>query len=341
LLTIVTLGVYRFWGKTRVRRYIWSRMEFQDDRFEYTGTGLELFFGFLIALAMLGLPIGGLYAWMLSDPPKPGDAGKFGAQIGLIFLFAFFLFYMTGVGVYAAQRFRSSRTRWRGIGGGLEGSAWVYGLLELGLSLLNGLSAGWTKPWADATKMQYRLGRTFVGSTQLQSRIPIAGLYGPFTLMWCMVAVVVVAAYAVMIYYIVTVAMRNGGPPKLDPGDFFAIAVGVYIFVGVVVLIYYVTVQWYWAALLRNIARGTLIGGAALGFDATMGKLIRLNLLNGLMLIVSFGLLYPIVLHRKARFLADNFVLYGRIDESAMRQYDGAAPRFGEGIVEFLGIGGL
>ena len=39
LLTLVTLGVYRFWGKTRVRRYLWSRASFLGDRAEYTGTG--------------------------------------------------------------------------------------------------------------------------------------------------------------------------------------------------------------------------------------------------------------------------------------------------------------
>ena len=35
-------AVYRFWGKTRVRRYLWGRVSFQGDRAEYTGTGREL-----------------------------------------------------------------------------------------------------------------------------------------------------------------------------------------------------------------------------------------------------------------------------------------------------------
>lgn len=50
LLTIITLGIYRFWAKTRVRRYLWSHTSLFGDRFEYTGTGKELFLGFLIAL---------------------------------------------------------------------------------------------------------------------------------------------------------------------------------------------------------------------------------------------------------------------------------------------------
>ncbi|MEZ5867728.1 MAG: DUF898 family protein [Defluviimonas denitrificans] len=27
LFTILTLGIYRFWGKTRIRRYIWSSVD--------------------------------------------------------------------------------------------------------------------------------------------------------------------------------------------------------------------------------------------------------------------------------------------------------------------------
>ena len=49
LLGLVTLGIYRFWAKTRLRRYLWSHVSMEGDRFEYTGRGIELFIGFLIA----------------------------------------------------------------------------------------------------------------------------------------------------------------------------------------------------------------------------------------------------------------------------------------------------
>src|SRR5271166_2072668 len=58
LLTIVTLGIFRFWAVTRLRRYLWSRAAFQDQRLTYTGTGGELFVGFLLAgLVLVGLGI--------------------------------------------------------------------------------------------------------------------------------------------------------------------------------------------------------------------------------------------------------------------------------------------
>ena len=59
LLGVLTLGFYRFWGKTRLRRYLWGRVSFHGDPFEYTGTGMELFVGFLVAIAVL-IPLGGI-----------------------------------------------------------------------------------------------------------------------------------------------------------------------------------------------------------------------------------------------------------------------------------------
>ncbi len=60
LLTVVTLGIYSFWGKTRVRGYLWSQTEFEGDRFAYHGTGKELLIGWLKAFAILFVLFGGL-----------------------------------------------------------------------------------------------------------------------------------------------------------------------------------------------------------------------------------------------------------------------------------------
>src|SRR5438270_9985220 len=53
LLIICTLGVYRFWASARQRRYLWSRTYVIDDSLEWTGTGREMFFGFLMVIAVL------------------------------------------------------------------------------------------------------------------------------------------------------------------------------------------------------------------------------------------------------------------------------------------------
>ncbi len=53
LLSIFTLGIYHFWGKTRKRRYITSCFILDKDRFEYTGYGSELLVGLILGVILL------------------------------------------------------------------------------------------------------------------------------------------------------------------------------------------------------------------------------------------------------------------------------------------------
>src|ERR1700731_2825154 len=52
-LLMLTLGLYRFWFATDVRRFLWSNTEIVGDTLEYTGLATELLGGFLLALAIL------------------------------------------------------------------------------------------------------------------------------------------------------------------------------------------------------------------------------------------------------------------------------------------------
>src|SRR5262249_59455262 len=52
-LLIITLGIYRFWLATDVRRFLWSNTEIAGEALEYTGAALELLLGFLVAIALL------------------------------------------------------------------------------------------------------------------------------------------------------------------------------------------------------------------------------------------------------------------------------------------------
>ena len=171
LLTVVTLGIYRFWGKTRIRRYVWSHTSLHGERLEYAGTGLELFVGFLFALLVFGVPIVLLYVWFVFDPPKDEKLIALAAVLYFLVIILFFFFYY--VAIFAAYRYRVSRTAWFGIRGGMEGSAWAYGFLAIGLGILNVLSLGWTKPWADSVVFRYRLSRTWFGAQQFTSGMDV------------------------------------------------------------------------------------------------------------------------------------------------------------------------
>jgi uncharacterized membrane protein YjgN (DUF898 family) len=52
-LELITVGFYRFWLATDIRRHLWSNTHIDGDAAEYTGRGKELLIGFLIALAII------------------------------------------------------------------------------------------------------------------------------------------------------------------------------------------------------------------------------------------------------------------------------------------------
>ena len=55
-LQAITLGIYRFWLFTDMRRFLWASTEVEGESFEYTGTAVELLLGFLMAIGIL-IPI--------------------------------------------------------------------------------------------------------------------------------------------------------------------------------------------------------------------------------------------------------------------------------------------
>ncbi|MFU1607211.1 DUF898 family protein [Sulfitobacter pontiacus] len=57
-LTIITLGFYRFWMKTRLRRWYWSAIRPGGHPMEYVGDPIEKLLGFFIAVVILTFYIG-------------------------------------------------------------------------------------------------------------------------------------------------------------------------------------------------------------------------------------------------------------------------------------------
>src|SRR5277367_2759896 len=110
LLTIVTLGIWRFWGMTRLRRYVWSRTAMAGDRFEYDGTGLQLFLSFLLAGAVL-------VATFIVTVLLTMLLRQFGTRLAVlpIFLFELVIVVLALGAPFSAQRSRLANTLWRGI----------------------------------------------------------------------------------------------------------------------------------------------------------------------------------------------------------------------------------
>jgi uncharacterized membrane protein YjgN (DUF898 family) len=133
LLTAITLFIYRAWAKTARRRYIWSNIEIHGQRLQYTGTGRELFIGYLkVAAVWLGLVLVPLLAGRISSTAQVAAQGALALAVLPLIPFA----------MYWSRAYVLSRTSWRGIRCGLVGPATPYAQAFLIGNVLTVLTLG-------------------------------------------------------------------------------------------------------------------------------------------------------------------------------------------------------
>ncbi|KAB7785506.1 YjgN family protein [Methylorubrum populi] len=160
LLSLVTFSIYRFWYITNLRRYFWSRTVVAGSPAEYLGNGKELFLGFLVALAVLVPVYIVLFVVGLLSPILAALAAPI-SFIGLFVLGQYALF--------RGRRYRASRTRWRGIRLGQDGSGFAYAGLASLWWLGTILSLGLAFPFMRAALERYRIDHTLVGQSRMRS----------------------------------------------------------------------------------------------------------------------------------------------------------------------------
>jgi uncharacterized membrane protein YjgN (DUF898 family) len=156
-LELVTVGFYRFWLATDIRRHLWSNTDIGDDAAEYTGNGKELLLGFLFALAIL-VPIYLVYFLIGLE----AERAKAFASIPL-----FLFFYLFGqFAIYRARRYRLTRTVWRGVRFWMSGSGWAYAARSVlwGVAVL--LTIGLLMPWREAALERYKMRHSYYGDLQ-------------------------------------------------------------------------------------------------------------------------------------------------------------------------------
>lgn len=155
VLLMFTLGIYRFWLATDIRRFLWSNTELAGDSFEYSGTARELLLGFLIALAIL-VPLYSLFFIVALGGGTLGDLSG---------LLSFVLLSLLGhYAVYRARRYRLTRTIYRGVRFHQTGSAWHYAVCALFWWTLIVLSLGLAYPAAQSRLERFKMRHTYFGN---------------------------------------------------------------------------------------------------------------------------------------------------------------------------------
>jgi uncharacterized membrane protein YjgN (DUF898 family) len=156
-LEMVTLGFYRFWLATDMRRHLWSNTSVDGDSLEYTGTAKELLIGFLFAMAVL-LPISLIYFLIGLE------AERFQAFASVPLVLFYVLFGQFAV--YRARRYRLSRTIWRGVRFWMNGSGWDYAWRSALWAVLVGITLGLALPWRTAALERFKMRHSLYGDLQ-------------------------------------------------------------------------------------------------------------------------------------------------------------------------------
>jgi len=206
VLLLVTLGLYRFWLATDVRRFLWSNTEIAGDSLEYIGTAREILIGFLIAIAFL-LPVNAVfYLGALAR-------GMLGQLIGALGLAALVL--LGQFAVYRARRYRLSRTVYRGIRFHQTGSAWRYAVCAIFWWTMIALTLGLAYPFAQASLERFKIRNTFYGDLQGQFVGSGLRLFFRGFLLWLLVVgpfvLGLMAAVGTVDWTLVAEALRRGG----------------------------------------------------------------------------------------------------------------------------------
>lgn len=318
-LTIVTLFIYRSWAKARERQYLWSRTRFIDDELEWTGTGKEMFVGFIMVAVLLGL------VWLMFNVALPAVATRFGPAAGLATLLGFYIIgmFLYGLARFRALRYRLSRTWWRGIRGGGNDGGVSYGGKAIGYYLASFLLFGFLYPWAQAKLWNERWNRMSFGPLPFEAQMTSDDTKGPFFAFW---GALIVGNLIIGIFSNPNIIVFGPGVPQL-----------------VVPLLAYIAIAAtylnFLAAYYRAAVEWTRIGDLEFRLNAEFTDWLKFYAATVGLAIVTLGLAMAVYEFRKWRFIADRLEAYGSVDIDRLTQSQTAAPREAEGFLDALDIG--
>jgi uncharacterized membrane protein YjgN (DUF898 family) len=340
LITPLTFGLYRFWGKTRLRRYLWNAVRFRGDPFEYTGRGGELLIGFMIATGFM-LAIFVLSAIGVS---VAGGADSPGGKV-IQAVIAFVFLFLVNVALYRVRRYQMSRTLWRGVRFGQAGSSFKYAVKVFGWYILRAITLNLIAPWANTALQRYRMRNTRFGSIAFSFDASARPLFGRWFLTWLLF----IPTLGLIYFWYQAAQQRHFYRHTRIDGLQFESTIGGGALLGLFML--------YMAALaailvIIAVVLGTALAGemANLGALASDPNLAMPMLLNALpQIIVAVAIWYfasraaqaLYLIHRPLALVCRTTHLKGRIDFAAIAQGAQGTPRFGEGLATALDIGGV
>ncbi len=331
-LTIVTLGIYRFWAKARERRYLWSRTQLIDDTLEWTGTGKEMFLGFVIVVAVLipGFLLlqFGVQALLLRGEFLLAGVLGFAVYAGL--------FYLYHVARFRALRYQLSRTFWHGIRGGSEHAGWRYGWSGVWKTAVGILALGLLIPWSKVELWNERWNKMSFGPHSFEASATTEGLIGRWLLIY-------LAPFIGMILMGIlgiaggVMGAAAGGEAGAGLGAAAAIMLGLILFY----LVFLLLSLSFYALFYRHVAAATSVAGIDFRFTARTKDWLKLILGNIGLVIVTLGIGLIFLTYRNWSFAVRHMEAGGIVDLDRLTQSTTRAPADAEGLADAFDFGAV
>lgn len=323
-LSVVTLGIYRFWAAARERRYLWSHTIFIDDRLEWTGTGKEMFIGFLIAVAVLLVPL-----FLLSAAAQTLLlSGQ--ALLGFILLIALYAFALlvAGLAQFRALRYRLSRTYWHGVRGGSPDSGKSYCVSAIWKPVAGALAFGLLIPRAMVSLWNERWNKMEFGPYRFSSNADYSGLWRR----WLLVMATPVVAVIILAIIAAATGLDDGRSAEASPVFSVLLAVIVYLTIIVGSIVYY-------AKYFRRVVGGLSLDALGFEFRARTVDFVKLLLGDVALVVGTLGIGIAFLGYRHWRFFVDHTGVTGWIDIASMTQSTARVGRDAEGLADAFDIG--
>lgn len=171
---IITLGVYYFWAKVKVRKYIWSQLEFSGDRFCFHGTGNEILIGWIKAAIVFGIPF-----LIFSNMPSIMNGSPVSHMLAYVLTWGIIGIFIP-YAIVGTRRYRLSRTSLLGIRFSFRGKWWDFAVFYCGIAFLLIVTLGLYYPYFAMKKTGYLTERSFFGNRHFAFDGTGSDLFGSF-----------------------------------------------------------------------------------------------------------------------------------------------------------------
>ena len=324
LFTLLTLGIYYFWGRVRIRQFLSNQTSFAKMRFSYHGTGMELLKGWSKAFLVFGLP----YAFLSLVPIIWEEVPNW---IPNLLAGAMVLCFIP-IAVVGSHRYRLSRTSLGTIRFSFRGHVRTYMKIWIMGTILTLLTAGLYYPYFENARRAFLITHSYIGNrhfTYYGTGLGLLAIYAK-ALSLMMALILVWVSLSIQPETLM-------GITEWTQEDWQGVLLNSMFLLGLLTLFG----PWFYLQVSkqRYFWNHSVFGNSHFQFTASTWNLLELRLTNFFMLICTFGLAWPWVQVRNLQFLYYYLGLRGPLHFQQIKQEALDASPTGEELAGYFDAG--